>query len=64
MIEQETATVVVPPAFSARVATARNLPQERVRTLVAEATQDRFLGVLGEERVNLLKLNLALDAVK
>ena len=48
----------------ARVAAARNLPQERVRALVAEATQDRFLGVLGEERVNVLKLNLALDAVK
>jgi K+-transporting ATPase ATPase C chain len=48
----------------ARVAAARNLPPERVRALVAEATQDRFLGVLGEERVNVLKLNLALDAVK
>jgi potassium-transporting ATPase KdpC subunit len=48
----------------ARVAAARNLPPERVRALVAEATQDRFLGILGEERVNVLKLNLALDAVK
>jgi K+-transporting ATPase ATPase C chain len=48
----------------ARVAAARNLPQERVRALVSEATQDRFLGVLGEERVNVLKLNLALDALK
>jgi K+-transporting ATPase ATPase C chain len=48
----------------ARVAAARNLPQERVRALVAEATQDRVLGILGEERVNVLKLNLALDAVK
>src|SRR5580700_10975342 len=47
----------------ARVAAARNLPQERVRALVAEATQDRFLGILGEERVNVLKLNLALDAL-
>src|SRR5215472_7749727 len=44
-----------------RVAKARNLPQDKVRTLVLEMTQDRFLGILGEERVNVLKLNLALD---
>src|SRR6201982_2876104 len=35
-----------------RIAKARNLPQEKVRSLVAEATQDRVLGVLGEKRVN------------
>src|ERR1700746_2129607 len=40
----------------ARVAAARNLPEERVRALVAEATQDRVLGILGEARVNVLKL--------
>ncbi len=44
-----------------RVAKARNLPQEKVRTLVAEMTQDRVLGILGEKRVNVLKLDLALD---
>jgi K+-transporting ATPase ATPase C chain len=47
-----------------RVAAARNLSPERVRALVADATDDRFLGILGEARVNVLKLNLALDAVK
>ena len=48
----------------ARVAAARNLPVERVRTLVVHATEDRFLGILGEPRVNVLKLNMALDALK
>jgi K+-transporting ATPase ATPase C chain len=44
-----------------RVAKARNLPQDKVQALVADMTQDRFLGILGEKRVNVLKLNLALD---
>ena len=48
----------------ARVAAARKLSPERVRARVADATEDRFLGVLGEKRVNVLKLNLALDAIK
>ena len=46
-----------------RIAKARNLSPDKVRSLVAEMTQDRFLGILGEKRVNVLKLNLALDAV-
>ena len=45
-----------------RVAKARNMPEEKVRQVVSQNTQGRFAALLGEPRVNVLALNLALDA--
>ena len=44
-----------------RVAKARNLPEDRLRQLVEDKTEGRWFGILGEPRVNVLQLNLAID---
>jgi K+-transporting ATPase ATPase C chain len=47
-----------------RVAKVRGMPEDKVRQLVAENTAGRLIGIFGEPRVNVLALNLALDAAK
>ncbi len=56
----------ISPAYAtlqiARVAAARNLPEQRVRALVEAAIERPALGFIGELRINVLRLNLELDA--
>lgn len=51
-------------AQAARVAGARRVPEAEVRGLIAANTTGRQFGILGEQRVNVLNLNLALDAAR
>lgn len=57
----------VSPAFAdlqvARIAEARGVPAEDIRRMIAEHTAGRTLGILGEPRVDVLAVNLALDAL-
>lgn len=56
----------ISPAYAAlqiaRVAAARNVPAQRVRALVEAAIERPTLGIIGEPRINVLRLNLALDS--
>ena len=58
----------ISPAYAllqvARVAKARRLPEQRIRTLVEGQVDGRTLGLIGEPRINVLRLNLALDALQ
>lgn len=49
---------------AARVAKARNLPLPQVQQLIEKHTEGKLFGLLGEPRVNVLRLNLALDAAR
>jgi K+-transporting ATPase ATPase C chain len=57
----------ISPAYArlqvARVATARGIAEERVAALVADSTRGRTWGLLGEPRVNVLRLNIALETM-
>jgi K+-transporting ATPase ATPase C chain len=46
-----------------RIAKSRNLPIELVRQLVVNKTQQPFIGVFGQPRVNVLTLNIAIDSI-
>ena len=57
----------VSPAFALaqapRIAAARNLPEEQIRQMIETATEGRTFGIFGEPRVNVLRVNRALDGL-
>ena len=57
-ISEDGAIIQIP-----RIARARHLPEENIRALMRKHVEDRQFGFLGAQRVNVLKLNLALDAL-
>ena len=46
-----------------RIAKANNMSEEKVRAIIEKCTDSRFLGVFGEKKVNVLKVNLMLDGI-
>ena len=58
-ISPKAALVQVP-----RIASVRNLPEDKIRTLVKESTKRPLLGLFGPSQVNVLKINIALDQLK
>lgn len=48
---------------TARISKAQGIPEEKVRSIIRKCTDGRFLGVFGEETVNVLKVNLMLDGI-
>ena len=47
----------------ARVAKANNMPEDDVRAMIKQCTDGKFLGLFGEETVNVLEVNLMLDGI-
>lgn len=48
----------------ARIAKARNLSEDKIKTLITQQTQKPLLGLMGTEKINLLQLNIELDKLK
>ena len=46
-----------------RIAKVRNISEEQIRTIVSKCSKGRFLGIFGEDTVNVLKVNLMLDGI-
>ena len=49
---------------AARIAKARNISEDKIKTIIAQNIQKPLLGILGPEKVNVLKLNMALNDLK